>query len=104
MAERLADGPFSVGHRKLPDRKRGALNRFTRLREEFVDVYQNCGGKGEAEEMLQENPRVFFGLQVSLMPKLKVQEERSLNVDLKDLSMVELLRLAGVSAKELEGV
>ena len=54
--------------------------------------------------MLQENPRVFFGLLVSLMPKLKVQEERSLNVDIKDLSMVELLRLGGVSDNELEGV
>tara|TARA_A100001037_G_scaffold293224_1_gene309564 strand:+ start:1140 stop:1304 length:165 start_codon:yes stop_codon:yes gene_type:complete len=54
--------------------------------------------------MLQENPRVFFGLLVSLMPKLKVHEERSLNVDIKDLSMVELLRLGGVSDKELEGV
>ena len=104
MAERLADGKFSVGHRKLGGRKRGALNRFTMLREEFVEVYQDCGGREKLEEMLQENPRVFFGLLVSLMPKLKVQEERSLNVDLKDLSMVELLRLGGVSDKELEGV
>ena len=104
MAERLADGTFTVGHRKIGGRKRGALNRFTRLREEFVDVYQNCGGREKLEEMLQENPRVFFGLLVSLMPKLKVHEERSLNVDIKDLSMVELLRLGGVSDNELEGV
>ncbi len=39
---------------------------------------------------------------MSLMPKLKVQEERSLNVDIKDLSMVDVLRLGGVSDKELE--
>jgi len=31
-------------------------------------------GREKLEEMLQENPRVFFGLLVSLMPKLEVQE------------------------------
>ena len=36
------------------------------------------------------------------LDRFEFQEERSLKVDLKDLSLVELLRLGGVSDKELE--
>ena len=52
--------------------------------------------------MLQENLRAFLGLLVSLMLKLMVQKENFLNVDIKDLSMVKLLRLGDVSNEELE--
>ena len=52
--------------------------------------------------MLQENLRALLGLLVSLMLKLMVQKENFLNVDIKDLSMVKLLRLGDVSNEELE--
>ena len=62
VSGRNTDGTFVQGHLKRGGRRRGTLNRFTALREEFVEVYQECGGREKLEEMLQENPRVFFGL------------------------------------------
>jgi|TARA_Y100000994_G_scaffold215461_1_gene191788 hypothetical protein len=54
--------------------------------------------------MLQENPRAFLRLLVSLLPKRMVQKERFLNVDIKDLSLVKLLRLGDLSDKKLESM
>jgi len=36
--------PWGTGNYR--GRRLGVLNRFTRLREEFIDVHQNCGGRG----------------------------------------------------------
>ena len=62
----MARLPWGTGNYR--GRRLGVLNRFTRLREEFIDVHQNCGGRETLEEMLQENPMVFSGLLVSSMP------------------------------------
>ena len=48
------------GTRKLGGRERGALDRFTRLREEFVDVYQNCEGRGRGWRKIQGSSLDFW--------------------------------------------
>ena len=102
--ERQPDGTFASGHIRRGGRKKGSLNRFTSLRQEFVDVYGECNGREKLEGLLKDDPKGFFSLLVSLMPKLKVQEERRLEVSLKDMSTAELLQMAGVSEEDLEEI
>ena len=86
VSGRNTDVTFVQGHLKRRGRRRGNPNRFTALRQVFVEVYQECGGREKLEKMLQENPRVFFELLVSLMPKLEVQEwSRTLTAKSLDL-------------------
>ena len=113
-SERNQDGTFAVGHVRRGGRLKGSVNRFTALRAEFVNVFNECNGREKLEKLLEDEPKAFFGFLVQIMPKLKVQEapldisemelsEIPTDVMLKALGFTSIEDVTGVGAPVPEG-
>ncbi len=94
--KRQEDGTFAPGHIRRGGRRPGSINRFTRLREDFIDTYYQNGGAEKLRKLMEDNPRDYFRILAALLPKLKVEESRSMALSVKDMTMTELIEAAGL--------
>ena len=120
---RHADGRFRAGHIKLGGRAPGTLNKWETTKAGWLEVFSlpldvldltdqdhalaltygiDTAGAWKLFQLLKNDEVQFFKVGVSFAPKLKVQESRSLNVDLNDLGSIstsDLLAVLGLSAR-----
>lgn len=92
VADRDEKGRILPGRRPA-GRAAGTPNKISVLRSEFVRVYEENDGPERLKELLEHDSVSFFRLMVAMVPKLKIQESRALNVDV-DLSEVPTARIA----------
>lgn len=63
-------GKFQPGQSGNPrGRPRGAVNRYTKLKEEFLTAFDEMGGRKALVEWAKANQRDYYGLLVRLMPR-----------------------------------
>ena len=52
-----------------PGRPKGSKDKFSKLKDEFVKVYQHENGYKHLTRLLESQPEMFFKLMASLFPK-----------------------------------
>lgn len=63
-------GKFQPGKSGNPaGRPKGSVNRFTKVKEEFLAAFDEIGGRKALVEWGKANPREFYNLLVRLMPR-----------------------------------
>ena len=64
---------FQKGHPRLPGagRRKGSLDRYTRLKHEFLEAFEKTGGTKTLIEWASrpENQRDFYKMVVGMLPK-----------------------------------
>ncbi len=71
---------LSYTYAKVGGRQKGGLNKFTTLKNEFVEVYEENGwGRIKLAELLDTEPKVFFQLFRDVFPKHVEQQIENSN-------------------------
>ena len=109
--QREDDGRFANGHVKRGGRQKGTLNKVSQFREMAFDVFNENDGREVLVKLLKDEPKAYVvNLLAGLMPKLKVEENKSLSLDvnLAEIPTSQLMQALGLSgvgeAEEIDGL
>ncbi len=90
-------GRFQPGQSGNPaGRPVGSKNRFSALKEAFVEAFDGIGGVDSLTEWAKDNPDKFYPLMTRLFPKeLEVESKSSADMHVSILEMNRALRRIG---------
>lgn len=54
---------------KKPGRPKGSKNKFTTLKQSFLDAFVGIGGAGELQKWAKDNQKDFYNMVSKLLPK-----------------------------------
>ena len=80
---RDSGGRFVSGN---PGRRKGAKNRFTSLKDAFIESFEN-GGQAALDRLRDEDPKAFFQIFRDLFPREVEQKVDSTNVELSGIDI-----------------
>ena len=67
--EKYPQGRHPNSLANLSGRKKGQKNKFTTLKQAFLNAFVNMGGEGELKTWAKDNPTEFYRLVAKLLPR-----------------------------------
>ena len=61
-------GKFLPGNKASKGRQKGSQNKFTNLKDAFLNALQNVGGQAYIEDFARKYPREFLAIVAKLLP------------------------------------
>ncbi len=88
--------PFKPGHKKTGGRKKGTPNKFTTVKQAFLNAFERTGGEEELAKWGKKNPSKFYPLIARMLPN-RIENELPERPDmsmLPDETIVAMLKEA----------
>lgn len=119
--DRHIDGRFKAGHKRVGGRQLGSLNKWSEAKDQWLDTCTLpldvldlteeeralavangivTAGGWQLYVLMKNEPFQFYKLGIGFAPRVKLQESRSVSMDLSSIATSDLLAVLGLSAIE----